>query len=313
MSISSGWRYTSRFTLSELQTDPLLLLPVIGLGVAYLVGYRRLWQRTRSPRHLQPVVSTRATLFVVGYATLVVALVSPLHALGEQLFSVHMVQHLLLTLVAAPLLLMSNSMPVLLWALPPSDRAALGRLVGRPGPAQSVLRLATRPLIAWWLFVGTQWLWHTPAAYQWALESRWAHYVEHLSFFGTAIIFWWPVIGAAPLPSRLGYPARMAYTFLGWLPNSILGAGISLARAPLYPAYVTTSTALGVDAYVDQQLAGLIMWVPGDVVFAVVLLLMVVAYLRREEREAERIDRELDLQELMANQRGTGAYTPPSQ
>lgn len=234
---------------------------------------------------------------MVGYTALVVALISPLHSVGEQFFSVHMVQHLLLSLVAPPLLLLSGSMPVLLWAFSARDRVTLGRLVGQPGPLRSALEFVTRPLVALGLFVITQWVWHQPGAYDWALENRWAHYFEHVSFFLTAIIFWWPVIGAPPLRSPLKYPARLGYTFVGWLPNSILGAGIALARAPLYPYYVGAAQQTGTDPLFDQQLAGLIMWVPGDVVFAAILLIIFAAYLRDEERKAEWIDRELDARE----------------
>jgi putative membrane protein len=233
----------------------------------------------------------------MGYAALVVALVSPLHTVGEQYFSVHMVQHLLLTLVAPPLLLLANSMPVLLWALPPDDRVTIGRLVGQPGPIRSTLRALTHPLLAWWLFVLTQWLWHQPGAYQLALENRWVHYAEHIAFFGTAVLFWWPVIGAPPLRSALGYPARLGYTFLAWMANTFLGAGITLARGPLYSFYVTSAQSRGTDAAIDQELAGLMMWIPGDVLFAIILILLFVAYMRHEERLAERIDRELDARE----------------
>lgn len=265
-------------------------MPLVGIGVAYLIGFRRYSRRG----HAQQTYRTRAGIFVLGYTTLVVALISPLHAVGEQFFSVHMVQHLLLTLVAPPLLLLSSSMPVLLWALAPRERAGLGRLVGQAGPVRSVLRWFTRPIIAWVLFVATQWLWHQPVAYQWALEYRWAHYVEHISFFVTAILFWWPVIGAPPLRSPLSYPARFAYTFLAWLPNSFLGAGISLSRGPLYPLYVDAAHTNGSDAAFDQQLAGLIMWIPGDVLFAGILLGLFVAFMQAEERKEARIDRELD-------------------
>jgi putative membrane protein len=272
-----------------------------------VVGYQRLARR----RHAPELFPSRATLFVLGYVALLVALLSPLHSVGEEIFSVHMVQHLLLTLVAAPLLLLSNSMPVLLWALAPNQRATLGRLVGQPGPLRSVLRALTKPIVAWWLFVGTQWAFHLPAVYQLALDNRWAHYAEHVTFFATAVLFWWPVIGAAPLRTPLGFPARMAYTFLGWLPNSLLGAGISLSRGPLYPHYVDVGHALGIDAGFDQQLAGLIMWIPGDVLFAVILLVLFGAYLNDEERRAARIDRELDAQ-LAFSQRDTASGTPPN-
>jgi putative membrane protein len=299
LSTSSGWRCTQPSTLSEIQTDPLLLIPLIGIGLAYGSGYRRFARRRHSGARYQ----ARAALFALGYCALLVALLSPLHAVGEELFSVHMVQHLLLTLVAAPLLLLSNSMPVLLWAVPVRYRATVGGLVGRPGAARSALRWLARPLIAGMLFVITQWAWHQPAAYQWALENRWAHYLEHVTFFGTALLFWWPVIGAAPLPSPLGYPARMAYTFLGWMPNTLLGAGISMSHNPLYPLYVTSAARFGVDPAVDQQLAGLIMWIPGDVLFAAILLLLLVAYLKDEERQAARIDAELDAREAAGQTR----------
>lgn len=262
-----------------------------------MVGYRRYSRR----RHADTTYRTRGGLFMVGYTALVVALVSPLHAVGEQYFSVHMVQHLLLSLVAAPLLLLSNSMPVLLWALPRGERATLGRLVGQPGPLRATLRWFTHPIVAWTLFTATQWLWHQPVGYEWALENRWAHYFEHITFFVTAVLFWWPVIGSPPLLSPLSYPARMAYTFLAWLPNSLLGAGISLSRAPLYADYVTAAQVNGTDAASDQQLAGLIMWVPGDVLFVTILLALLVAFMQAEERKEERIDRELDAREAAAH------------
>src|SRR6266508_1891818 len=296
----------------EVQVDPLLVVPLVAIGVAYAVGYRRFARR----RHADPGYQTRGTLFILGYTALLVALLSPLHSVGEQFFSVHMVQHLLLTLVAAPLLLLSNSMPVLLWALPPRDRAAIGRLIGQPGPLRSTLVWLTQPLIAGGVFVVTQWAWHQPVLYELALASRWAHYLEHLVFFGTAVLFWWPVIGAAPLRTPLGYPARMAYTFLGWMPNTLLGAGISLSRGPLYPTYINAAHTYGIDAAADQQLAGLIMWVPGDILFATILMLLLAAYLRHEEREAERIDRELDARDAAALAAKTSAsraaYTPPT-
>jgi cytochrome c oxidase assembly factor CtaG len=277
----------------------LLLVPLGGIGLAYVLGYRRLAQRRHAARHFQ----TRAGLFAIGYTALLVALISPLHAVGEEFFSVHMVQHLLLSLVAAPLLLLSCSMPTLLWAFSPTDRATLGRLVGQPGPIRSTLRWLTRPPVAWTLFLLATWLWHLPAGYNWALENRWAHYLEHLSFFVTAVLFWWPVIGSPPLPSPLGYPARMVYTFLAWLPGSFLGAGITLSRAPLYAHYVATAQVAGVDPEYDQQLAGLIMWIPGDLLFAAILIGLFVAYMQNEERKEARLDRELDAREAASQAR----------
>ena len=272
------------------------MVPLICVGLAYLVGYRRFAKL----KHADTSYRTRGGLFAMGVTALLVALISPLHAVGEAYFSVHMVQHLLLSLVAPPLLLLSNSFPVMLWAFPTQDRITLGRLVGQPGWIRSALRWLTHPVVAWTLFVGTQWLWHLPAGYNWALENRWAHYFEHLSFFVTAILFWWPVIGAPPLHSALNFPARMAYVFLAWMPNSLLGAGLTLSRGVLYPHYLQTAQTYGIDAAVDQQLAGLIMWVPGDLLFAIIMILLLVAFMQHEERQEERIDRELDARDAAA-------------
>jgi putative membrane protein len=280
--------------------DPLLLVPLLAIGVAYAIGYRRF----SGLPHADQSYRLHNALFIVGYTALLIALISPLHSVGEEYFSVHMVQHLLLSVVAPPLLLLSSSMPVLLWALPRQDRAALGRLVTRPGPIRSALRTATKPLVALALFVATQWVWHQPVAYDWALTNTWAHYFEHISFFLTAVLFWWPVIGAPPLPSPLNYPMRIGYTFLAWLPNSLLGAGISLSRGPLYPFYVESARATGNDPSFDQQLAGLIMWVPGDVLFVSILFLLVVAYMQHEQAQEERIDRELDARDARARAAG---------
>ena len=296
-----------RSTLFEIQTDPLLLVPLLGVGIAYGLGYRRL----KSRRQRGSTLRTRAGLFAMGYTALLVALVSPLHAVGEDFFSVHMVQHLLLSLVAAPLLLLSNSMPVLLWAFAARERVVLGRAIGPRSPLRVGLRWLTYPAIAWTVFVLTQWLWHIPTAYDLALDNRWVHYAEHISFFAAAVLFWWPVIGAAPLPSPLSYPARLVYTFLAWLPGSFLGAGMVLAHGPLYAHYVRTAQDLGIDPLYDQQLAGLIMWIPGDVLFATIMLLLFVAFMNNEQRKEERIDRELDaLEELEAHRRR--ALAPPA-
>ena len=266
-----------------MQTDPLLLLPLGLLGVLYAFGYARL--RARGFHGGRPLI------FALGYSTLIVALVSPLHAVGERSFALHMVQHLLLTLVAPPLLLLSHSMPVLLWGLPAEERTTLGRLAGRPGPVRTLLRGLTLPLVAFWVFILTQWLWHQPVPYDWAVENRWAHYAEHLTFFFSALLFWWPVIGAPPLPSPLSYPGRMLYTFCAWMPNTFLGAGLTLSSNALYPIY----------SHDDQQLAGLLMWMPGDILFAAVLLLLVVAFLNHEQRTAERLERELDRASALAS------------
>jgi len=266
---------------------------VAAIGVAYAIGYRRLSSRSAHPAALR----RPAALFVAGYVALVVALLSPLHTWGEVLFSLHMVQHLLLLLVAAPLLLASGSMPVMLWALPRQERSGVGALLSESSPTGKLLRFGATPWVAWLLFVLGQWLWHQPAAYELALAYPLVHYAQHLYFFVSAVLFWWPVIGAPPIPSPLSYPARMLYVFLGWIPNSLLGAGITFDNGILYPHYAASAASVGVNPVSDQLWAGLLMWIPGDLVFASVLGFILAAFLRDEERKAVRIDRELDLLE----------------
>ena len=166
--------------------------------------------------------------------------------------------------------------------------------MGRPGPVRSVLRFLTHPAIAWTLFLATQWAWHLPAAYQLALTNRWVHYAEHLTFFGSALLFWWPVIGAAPLGSRLSYPARLLYTFLAWIPNTLLGAGLTFAPSVLYPLYAERATAVSTDPLADQMLAGLLMWIPGDLLFVAILLILLYAFMQQEDHAARREEAALD-------------------
>ena len=275
--------------LAAWRPDPVVLLPLLLLGSVYAAGQIRLARRGR--RRTMP---KEAWLFVAAYFTLVIVLVSPLHVAGEMAFAPHMVQHLLLTLVAAPLLLLARTLPVMLWGLPSRERSGAAALMGGHGPVGRVLRRLAHPLVAWPLFVVGQWTWHQPWAYQLALHDEVAHYAEHVTFFVTALLLWWPVIGAPPVPSPLPYPMRILYAFVAWIPNSLLGAGIALAPALLFPLYQESARTLGIDPLADQQLAGLIMWVPGDLVFLVVLLLVLGAWMRSEERSAERIDRELD-------------------
>jgi putative membrane protein len=190
--------------------------------------------------------------------------------------------------VAVPLLMLANPMPIMLWSLPDRARIAVGRTLAPDGWLLSTLKLATRPIVTWWLFVLDLWLWHQPPAYQAALESEAVHYAQHLLFMVTAVLFWWPVIGPAPLRSRLSYPARMLYVFFTWVPNSVLGAGFTFAPAALITFYEARPRHWGIDPLIDQQLAGLIMWIPGDMIYAAAMMVLLIAALRQEDRREAR-------------------------
>jgi cytochrome c oxidase assembly factor CtaG len=258
--------------------EPLALLPCLVLGSLYARG----WFARHRARHAER--GWRVASFMGGFTALSVALLSPLHGFAEHLFSAHMLQHLLLMSVAAPLLLLANPLPTMLWGLPTRWRRSAGRLLSQDGPVVAMLRPMTRPLVAWWIFVLVLFGWHLPALYGAALESEPLHYLQHASFLGAAALFWWPVIGPAPLRSRLPYLIRLLYVFATWIPSSALGAGITFAPAVLIPHYLATPRHWGLDPLTDQQLAGLLMWVPSDAIFALAMIVLFVALLRQEER-----------------------------
>jgi cytochrome c oxidase assembly factor CtaG len=271
--------------LAAWELDPLIVLPLVLLAGLFARGrhrLRRLSQRKRSHD------GGRLWYFLAALLTLVLALHSPLHSLSEELFFVHMVQHVLLMSAAAPLLLLANPLPTMIWGLP-FGRAALGSLLAPRSAAMRLLTALTRPAVAWWLFVANLWLWHQTAAYQAALEHEALHYAQHLLFFLSAVLFWWPVIGPAPLRSRLGYPARMLYVFAAWIPNSVLGAGFTFAPSVLFSHYASRPRFWGIDPLTDQQLAGLLMWIPGDAVYAAAMMALLLAILRQEDRGEARV------------------------
>jgi cytochrome c oxidase assembly factor CtaG len=281
--LPSGDRAASSLTEALLgwSFEPQALLPWIALGLLYARG----WALRRRARH--PERGWRVASFLGGYGALCLALLSPLHGFAEDLFSAHMLQHLLLMSVATPLLLLANPLPTALWGLPTRWRRSAGRLLVQDGPLVAALKALTRPLVAWWVFVLVLFGWHLPALYGLALESEPLHYLQHASFLAAAALFWWPVIGPAPLRSRLPYLLRLLYVFATWIPSSALGAGITFAPSVLIPHYLATPRHWGLDPLTDQQRAGLLMWVPSDAIFALAMIILFVALLRQEERQEQ--------------------------
>jgi cytochrome c oxidase assembly factor CtaG len=270
--------------LAAWELEPLPLFGLLVVGGLYAAGRRRLAARQqRGPRN-----SARHWAFWAGYGALALALLSPIHSYSQDLFASHMLQHLLLMSAAAPLLLLANPLPTVLWSLPNGPRLRFGCWLGPERWPIRALRWLTQPVVAWLTFVLTLWLWHQPAAYRLALGSEPLHHLQHIQFFLASVLFWWPIVGPAPLRSRLPYPARMLYLFLAWLPNSVLGAGIALAPTVLIAEYAASPRHWGLDPLTDQQLAGLLMWVPGDLVFAGGLLALLLATLRQEDRREAR-------------------------
>ncbi|MGH2701657.1 MAG: cytochrome c oxidase assembly protein [Actinomycetota bacterium] len=264
--------------------------PLVWLGIAAAA-----WWYLRAYARVPAYPTVRRTHFLAGLGAVGVALASPIAVYESSLFWVHMVQHLLLTMVAAPLLLLGA--PVTLWlrSAPPAKRKGVLRVLhSRPA------RTLTHPVVTWCVFALVMWITHFTPLYDLALENEPAHIAEHAAYLGAACLFWWPVIGLEPSRARLGWPGRIVYVLLAMPQQSFLGVAIHQASSPLYSHYETLARPWGPTPLADQRLAGTLMWIAGDFLFIGALTLVVLAWMRHERRATEHLDRRLDLAEGMA-------------
>ena len=261
--------------------EPAIVLAVAATGFLYARGVRELW-RTRAGRGIR---RWEAAAFLAGWLSLALALLSPLHPLGEVLFSAHMVQHELLMVVAAPLLVLGRPLVPFLWALPIGWRRGLGRWA-KAGAARGTWRWLTAPLNAWLLHGAAIWLWHAPAAYEASLRSDLVHTLQHASFLGTALLFWYALVHGRE--GRLGYGAAVFYLFATAMHSGGLGALLALGGRPWYPIYAEATAAWGLTPLEDQQLAGLVMWIPAGLSYVVAGLALMAAWMRESERKTAR-------------------------
>jgi cytochrome c oxidase assembly factor CtaG len=236
--------------------DPTLLL-----GIALLVGGYFYAIGPLRPRYTlgPPAGDRQVAAFLAAVVTLVVALLSPLDALGDRyLFSAHMVQHMLLAVVFPPLFLLG----IPGWLLAPLLRRRPVLLVG--------LAL-TNPFAAFFLLNGALYIWHLPPLYDATLTNEALHVFEHLIFLATGVLFWWPVLGPAPELPRLSRPLAVLYLFLACQPMVLLGALLTFASQPFYSPYVAAPRIWGATPLGDQQLGGLIMWLPTNIPYLIAL------------------------------------------
>jgi putative membrane protein len=259
--------------------EPAGLVGLSGLALLYACGVRQLWRRAGAGRGLTP---WQAAAFGGGWLALIIAFVSPLDALSARLFSAHMVQHALLMLIAAPLLVIGQPLVGLLRGLPLAWRSAIGRWWCRSRTLRSIWRATTEPLVAWLLHAVALWVWHAPVLYQAALESQIIHLLQHGCFLGSALLFWCTVIHGRQ--GRMGYGIAVLAIFATAVHSSLLGALITFTPSPWYPAHLETAAAWGLSPLEDQQLAGLIMWVPGGVIYVAAALALFAAWLVEAER-----------------------------
>jgi putative membrane protein len=227
--------------------------------------------------------TARTSAFVAGMSVLVIALLSPVHALGETLFFAHMVQHLLLMLVVAPLFALAAPVVPMLAGIPPALRAKLTNLRRMPATRRARDMFA-HPVVAWALQAAALWIWHLPGVYSAALATPLLHALEHASFLGTALVFWWLVVSATRRSAGLSVGVALVLVFATALQSGVLGAVLTFAARPLYRAHVALASTWGLSPLTDQQLAGLVMWIPAGMVYVVTMAMLFLWWLRAEER-----------------------------
>lgn len=219
--------------------------------------------------------------------TLAVALLSPLDEASDALFSAHMVQHLVLVIIAAPLLVLGRPLAPLVWALPREWRHAVGQWWGRRPRARVALAAVGAPGAVWCLHAGALAFWHVPTPYRWALENEWIHAAEHVTFLVTACLFWWTVLPGGG-GHRLGHGAAVLYVSALGAVMGIFAAVLTFARSPWYTVHAGRTEAWGLTPLADQQLAGVIMWVPASAVYLAAASWCFVEWMRADDAAADR-------------------------
>jgi putative membrane protein len=255
--------------------EPIVIAGLILSAWLYWRGARQM------RRNLSSVHRWEALAFAGGWLALVVALVSPLDPMSGALFSAHMMRHEVLMLVAAPLLVLGRPLAPFLLALPDGVRRRLVT-AARANSVQKAWRMLINPLVAWLIHAAVLWVWHAPSLFQATLENEFVHAAQHLSFLISALIFCEAIVYGRE--GRMGYGAAVIYLFTTAVHTSVLGARLTFADTLWYPVYRETTAAWGMTPMEDQQLGGLIMWVPAGVIYIVAGLALFALWLRESER-----------------------------
>src|SRR3954471_4258872 len=266
--------------------EPGTVLSLLFLGFLYLRGLAAL----RRAMPTAPIAAWKILAFGLGYASLILALLSPLHPWGRALFSVHMAQHEILMLVAAPLLVLGQTLIVTLKGLPAGWARAVTSWM-KTGPFRHLAKVICNPFSAWLLHGIILWVRHLPVLFQPTIENEWVHALQHLSFFLSAVLFWWAVIHGPR--KRMEYGMAVLYMFTTALHSGALGALLTFTRNLWYPVYSGSTRQWGLSPLEDQELGGLIMWVPAGIVYIAAGLALFAAWLRESEQRSFRAEPQL--------------------
>ncbi|SVA34295.1 uncharacterized protein METZ01_LOCUS87149 [marine metagenome] len=294
MHVLHGGQHLERATdfqafISQWSFSFFVLIFLGALLAIYFWGTRRLL--LRSNRRSSGKIKKWA--FGGSLAALLVALISPVDVYSNDLFFIHMIQHLLLVMVAAPLIRIASPIAEYLWGLPESIRRPIGNMLAKKGLIRVFLYGVTTPLVAWFLFAIVMWVWHVPGIYDMALRFKQLHDFEHLTMFFAGIVFWWPVLGSPVLFQQLAFPFRFLYLFLALMQNVILAAILTYSDTAIYQFYVDSPLHWGISATADQQLGGVLMWLVGSMMFAGVTIVLIYMWLERDHRRM--LKKQLDM------------------
>ena len=268
--------------------EPAVVVALLVAGAGWLLLVRRIDRAHPAT----PVPRRRTFAFLGGLATIAVALLSGISAYDASLFSVHMVQHVLLTLVAAPLIALGAPITTILRAATPGVR----RRFLLPILHSRVLRILAFPVVAWLIFAGVMWGTHFSPLFDAALGDPLVHDLEHGLFLGAALLFWWPAIGLDPSPWRMPHPVRVMYVFLQMPQNTFLAVTILNSTVVLYAHYATVVRTWGPGILEDQRIAGGVMWLAGDVLFLAAMAAILAGWMRHEQRTESAVDRRHDIE-----------------
>jgi cytochrome c oxidase assembly factor CtaG len=249
--------------------DPWLLFALLVTAGIYLRGWRVL--SCRDPARWP---AARLVSFLAGLLIIFLALASPVETFTSLFLQVHMLQHLLLMMVAPPLLWLGAPLFPLLLGLPRSIRTEWALPVLRSSALKQAFRRLAHPLPAWLLFAAATWVWHLPPTYELALASDGWHYLQHSSFLATALLFWYPVIRPYPSRPRWSPWLLVPYLILADVQNTLLAAWLTFSDKPLYAYYVNRPRLGNLSPLEDQAAAGVLMWVPGSVAYLVPLFVI---------------------------------------
>ncbi len=283
--LSQATTFWDLFAFWDVEIFALITLLII--FAAYVIGFSRLRLRGR----YSAVSTPNIVFFSLSIIVLLISLVSPIDTFGSDLFFVHMIQHILIVMIAAPLILLASSMRVFIWSLPKGPRYKVGHWLSKGGFVRKVLEKLTSMRFSFLIYYFVAVFWHIPIFYDAALSFSPLHYFEHLTMLFAALIFWWPVIGSAPVRARQQFPVRMLYLFLATILNTALGVTLAFARGTIYSFYEDAPRHWGISLAQDLQTGGLIMWVPGNMMYLIALATVFLVWANREERDNSKIEK----------------------